>query len=447
MLIRQGFGGAVGEIRAAVCVVDTRTSHRGHREGHGGDPGGGSRGHNRASWRRPGAALGFAALRDGRRRLDPSWSPNPGQWLRGPRARRPPGPRDGLGAARRPGSGARRRLVLRAGDYAAASGEATGRGRGPGRWRRLPGKARRARSRGSRGTARRWGGRGGPRVQVLEEGSGGRGCSVQPPPLGQRVQVVVAVMLARWLRLGVRGAAARGAVQRLHGPGGGRDPQLRQQMLRAAAAACSLPARPVITDPLPRPACTPRSRRPLPRTQPTRGSVSPRSGQRRSGPPWHSRRGRSHPLHRAIRELKRPPRPRTKTLVWRRAPGSRVPLPAHCQSAGDRQPRLLPGCSGGEKLLHARPPPSPARRARPASCQRAGEGAGQAGGGAAARGTRGTQIPGAHAPTPPRTTLCLFAFGCTGATTQSRLGREEAGVKGGKRAGIGHLGTLQVQAG
>lgn len=107
---------------------------------------------------------------------------------------------------------------------------------------------------------------------------------MQPPPLGQRVQVVVAVMLAGWLRLDVRGAAARGAVQCLHGPGGGRDPQLRRQMLRAAvAAACSLPARPVITDPLPRPACAPRSRRPLPLPGHTRGSFSPCSGQRRLG--------------------------------------------------------------------------------------------------------------------------------------------------------------------
>lgn len=110
------------------------------------------------------------------------------------------------------------------------------------------------------------------------------------------------------------------------------------------------------------------------------------------------------------------------------------PLPVR----GDRLPRLLPGGSGGEKLPHARSPPSRARRARPASCQRAGEGAGRAGG-------RGCSS-GDAVPTRPRGRGPLSPFGCTGATTRNRLGREEAGVEGGKRAGISHLGTLQVQA-
>lgn len=72
----------------------------------------------------------------------------------------------------------------------------------------------------------------------------------------------MAVVLARRLWLRVRGAAARGAIQRLHNRC--REQQLGQQMLRAAAAAaaCSLPARSLITVPLPRPVCAPRSRRP-----------------------------------------------------------------------------------------------------------------------------------------------------------------------------------------
>lgn len=164
---------------------------------------------------------------------------------------------------------------------------------------------------------------------------------------------------------------------------------------------------------------------------------------------WHSRRGRSHPQHRAFR-ARRQPRPRTKTLVWRRAPGSCVPLPAHCQSAGTGwQPRLLllPGGSSGEKL-HARSPPPRARRARPASCQPAGEGRGEEGGTGWRAGPelwgRGARVP--TRPCGPLLQGPLFAFGCTGGTTLSWLGRENAGVKGGKRMGIGHLGTLKVRA-
>lgn len=72
---------------------------------------------------------------------------------------------------------------------------------------------------------------------------------MQPSPFRQRVEVVVlAVVLAGRLRLRVLGAAARGAVQRLHGRGPGREQQLGRRMLRAAAAAaCSLPACPLIT--------------------------------------------------------------------------------------------------------------------------------------------------------------------------------------------------------
>lgn len=70
----------------------------------------------------------------------------------------------------------------------------------------------------------------------------------------------MAVVLAGRQRLRVRGATAREAVQRLHGRVPGREQQLGRQMLRAAAAACSLPARPLITVPQPRPVCAPRSR-------------------------------------------------------------------------------------------------------------------------------------------------------------------------------------------
>lgn len=82
---------------------------------------------------------------------------------------------------------------------------------------------------------------------------------MQPLPIGERVKVVVAVVLAGWLRLRVRGTDARGAIQRLHGRGPDREQQLGRQMLRAAAA-CSLPARSLITVPQPRPVCAPRSR-------------------------------------------------------------------------------------------------------------------------------------------------------------------------------------------
>lgn len=122
----------------------------------------------------------------------------------------------------------------------------------------------------------------------------------------------------------------------------------------------------------------------------------------------------------------------TRAGIPRSAPR---PLPVR----GDRQPRLLPGGSGGEKLPHARPPLSGARRARPASCQRAREGVGRAEGRGRSSGDEEPACPSRRGP--------LFAFGCSGATTQSRLGWEETEVKGGKRAGTGHLGTLQVQAG
>lgn len=82
---------------------------------------------------------------------------------------------------------------------------------------------------------------------------------MQPPSLGQRVEIVVAVVLAGRLRLRIRGAAGRGAIQRLHGRGPGREQQLRRRMLRAAAA-CSLPARPLITVRQPRPVCASHSR-------------------------------------------------------------------------------------------------------------------------------------------------------------------------------------------
>lgn len=69
------------------------------------------------------------------------------------------------------------------------------------------------------------------------------------------------------------------------------------------------------------------------------------------------------------------------------------PLPLH----GDRQPRLLPGGSGGEKLPHARPPLSGARRARPASCQRAREGVGRAEGRGRSSGDAEPACSRAHA--------------------------------------------------
>ena len=158
------------------------------------------------------------------------WLPYPGQRLGGRRACHPPGARSGLSAARCPGPGARRRLVLRAGSATAPPGEAAGRGRGPRRGRRLAREAGRARGGGRRGSARGGGGLAGgrrPAVQVLEKRSGWRGCAVQPSPFRQRVEVVVlAVVLAGRLRLRVLGAAARGAVQRLHGRGPGREQQL-----------------------------------------------------------------------------------------------------------------------------------------------------------------------------------------------------------------------------
>lgn len=82
---------------------------------------------------------------------------------------------------------------------------------------------------------------------------------MQPPPLSQRVEVVVAVVLARRLLLRVR-STVRGAIQRLHGWGPDREQQLGRQMLQVAATACSLPAHWLITVPQPRPVCAPRSR-------------------------------------------------------------------------------------------------------------------------------------------------------------------------------------------
>lgn len=93
---------------------------------------------------------------------------------------------------------------------------------------------------------------------------------MQPPALSQRVEVVVAVVLAgrRLLRLRVR-SAARGAIQRLHGRGRDREQQLERQMLLVAEVACSLLARWLITVPQPRPICAPRSRAAPPHTHPS----------------------------------------------------------------------------------------------------------------------------------------------------------------------------------
>ena len=155
----------------------------------------------------------------------------------------------------------------------------------------------------------------------------------------------MAVVLAGRLRLSVWGAAARGAVQRLHGRGPGGEQQLGRLMLQAAAAAaaCSLPARPLITVRQPRPVCARRSRAAaVPRTRAPRiptGS-QPRSPgclpRRRSLPLAFSRRGgaaapcRSHPL-RAARRARTPSPVRRRR--WRRAPSSCARLPAHGRPA------------------------------------------------------------------------------------------------------------------
>lgn len=272
LLVGQGLGGAVRQIRAAVRVTDAQArsreaGHGGNGEDHRRNRGGEGRGPGGAGWGRPGNAFGFAALGGGGWRLGPGQRrrfSSPEQRLGRPRACCLPGARSGLGTTRCSGPGARRRLVLRAGGAATAPGEAAGSGQGRRRGRRLAREVGRARGGGRRGSAgggdgRGWAGRRGPAVQVLEERSGGRRCAVQPPALGQWVKVMVAVVAGR-LRLGVRGAAARGAIQRLHGWGRDREQQFGRQMLRVAAATCSLPARSLITVLQSRPVCASRSR-------------------------------------------------------------------------------------------------------------------------------------------------------------------------------------------
>lgn len=109
-----------------------------------------------------------------------------------------------------------------------------------------------------------------------------------------------------------------------------------------------------------------------------------------------------------------------------RAGLSRVPLPAHCQSAGIGSLGFSPAAPA-ERSCRTRVPRCPqlgAHAPPPASRPRRGRG-GREGGAAA----RGTQSPRAQEPTSPGP---LFAFGCTGATAQSRLGREEAGRREGR---------------
>lgn len=119
----------------------------------------------------------------------------------------------------------------------------------------------------------------------------------------------------------------------------------------------------------------------------------------------------------------------------------RVPLPAHCQSAGIGSLGFSPAAPA-ERSYRTRVPRRPqlgAHAPPPASRPRRGRG-GREGGAAA----RGTQSPRAQEPTPPRTTLCLWMY--WGYRPEpARKGR--SWVERGKRAGIGHLGTLQVQAG
>lgn len=96
---------------------------------------------------------------------------------------------------------------------------------------------------------------------------------MQTPPLRQRVKVVTVVLLSGQLQFRVRGATARGAIQRLHGRGRDREQQFGWQMLRVAAAGCNLPARSLITVPQSSPVCAQRSR-----------AATPSPAQRAPGP-------------------------------------------------------------------------------------------------------------------------------------------------------------------
>lgn len=150
---------------------------------------------------------------------------------------------------------------------------------------------------------------------------------------------------------------------------------------------------------------------------------------------WHSRRGRSHSPAPCVQSSEAAAAASYKNTRLAARAGLPRCAPRPQPVRRDQQPPLPPGSSGGEEQ-HARTPPSGARRARPASCQPAGRG----GGGADRRA--GLELRGrkAQEPTPPRTTFCLCMYW---GYHPELVRKKEAGMTGGNRAGIGHLGDTE----